>query len=1173
MFIGACKEGNKLFTLIEPNQSGIQFANTIMESQALSVLNYEYIYNGGGVGVGDFDKDGLSDIYFTGNMVPNKLYLNRGNFKFEDITTAAGVDGEGKWCKGVSVIDINNDGWLDIYVCAAVAGDANLRKNLLYINQGIPEGEKVPVFKDMAPAYGLDDASNTHMAAFFDYDNDGDLDVYLLLNDLDGTYPNQFRPIRKDGSWPNTDKLLQNNFDTIKQHPVFTDVSVQAGILIEGHGLGVAIADFNDDGWKDVYVSNDYISNNILYINNQDGTFTDSCAQYFKHSSRNAMGNDVADINNDGLPDLVECDMAPADNYRLKMMYSDISYQTTQNAERFGYMEQYPRNMLHLNMGKTFRQNDTIGHPVFGEIAFLSGMAQTDWSWAPLFVDADNDGLRDLFISNGLPKDMTDLDFMAYRSHAVATTPMQTVLSQLPTLKVSNYAFRNNGDTTFTNMTDDWGWGQPTFSAGMAFADFDNDGDLDMVINNTNMPASLLKNQTREKKQGEAHFLKVAFKGQAQNKNGIGTMVHVHFAGKKQVSEFTPYRGYMSSVEPMVHFGLGHVNVIDSVVVIWPDGKKQTIRQPKVDSVLPVDYQQASALASAVKRDSLHHLLTDITGNTGMKHFYKEVDFIDFNIQKLLPHKLTQYGPSLAVGDINGDGLDDFIAGGGSPFYATIYTQQPNGKFLAKPLDISDEIKYQDDGGLCLFDADGDSDLDLYVASGGGENQPQSKAYTDHFYENNGKGNFKELELAVCNNRATKGAVRAVDFDNDGDLDLFVAGRYIPGRYPLAASSFLYRNDSKPGIIQFTDVTSALAPELFNIGMVTDALWTDADNDNYPDLLLALQWGPVVALKNDKGQFKRVITGLENQIGWWNGLAPADIDNDGDIDYVTGNAGRNLFMQASEKYPVSIYGFDFDNNTSFDAVMSCYLTDSLNGKIREFPVAGRDDFLKEMTAMKERFPNYNSYARADVSQLFAKGLLEQATAFRANNFNTCWIENKGGFKFEMHVLPLAAQMAPIYGMVATDLDGDGNIDLLLNGNEHGMAPALGRTDALNGLVMRGNGKGHFEPLPILQSGWFVPGNGKTISMLMIDKQPSFIAGQNFDYLKIFGKRKVEGKYVPLYANNRYALLHLKNGNVSRQEWYGGSGFLSQSGQYVWMHENVVKIDIFDVKGVKRTIEP
>ena len=517
----SCKQNKPLFQAINADKSGIHFNNQITEDDDLNVLNYEYLYNGGGVGIGDFNNDSLPDIYFTGNRTANKLYINKGHLKFEDITDAAGVGGNGKWCKGATIVDINNDGLLDIYVCAAVLHAADKRKNILYINQGINKSTGIPTFKDEGEEYGLADSSSTQMAAFFDYDNDGDLDVYLLVNDLiPGVYPNEFRPIRKDGSWPNTDKLLRNDWNENLKHPVFTDVSKQAGILIEGYGLGINITDINNDGWKDIYVSNDYFSNNILYINNHNGTFTDQCADYFKHTSKNAMGNDVADINNDGLPDVIELDMAPADNYRLKMMYNDIKYETWQNAAHSGYMHQYVHNTLQLNQGPSVSENDSINHPVFSEVGYYAGIAHTDWSWAPLAADVDNDGFRDLMISNGLPKDMSDMDFMAYRSNTAPNTPANELLKQIPTVQVSNYIFHNNGDITFTDKTKDWGWNFPTFSAGMACADFDRDGDMDIIISNTGMEATLLENTLNENKNTTNHYFNLQLKGDAQNRNG-----------------------------------------------------------------------------------------------------------------------------------------------------------------------------------------------------------------------------------------------------------------------------------------------------------------------------------------------------------------------------------------------------------------------------------------------------------------------------------------------------------------------------------------------------------------------------------------------------------------------------------------------------------------------------
>lgn len=1185
LVLSACRN-KSLFEQVSASHSGIEFSNTIIENDTINPLKEVNIYNGGGVGAGDFNNDGLVDLYFTGNMVRNELYLNKGNFRFENITNTSGTGGTGSWSRGVSVVDINSDGLDDIYVSVAITKDPQKRKNILYVNQGINK-DGIPVFKEMAAEYGLDDTTHTAMSYFFDYDNDGDLDVYLVVNHhLNTENQNRFRPISGDGSHPSTGRLYRNDWNETLKHPVYTNVSKEAGFKIEGYGHAALITDINNDGWKDIYVTNDFISSNILYINNRNGTFTDSTRQYFKHTSTFAMGVDIQDINNDGLQDIIELDMNPEDNFRKKMMLEANSYQTIQNFERYKYQLQYMRNTLQINQGRSLKTNDSIGNPVFSEVGFLAGTAETDWSWTPLVTDFDNDGLRDIIITNGYPKDITDHDFMIFRAKSSTVASQADILRQVPQVKLRNYAFRNKGGLQFENASFKWGFDKETFSNGGIYADLDNDGDMDVVINNINDKVSVYENKLDKEK--DRNYLNIKFEGDKFNRGGFGTWISVYYNGNKQVFESNPYRGYVSSLQNMAHFGVGPATKIDSVVVIWPNHKTQVLRDINVNQVLTLKIAEANGTHDySLPVISGSGLFTDITPNVNINFSHYEKDFIDFNIQKLLPHKFSEYSPALAAGDLDGNGLDDIVCGGTSHQPAMIFYQQPGGKFIqkelfAKPLTepaatveemyampVGSDYK---DSGILLFDADNDGDLDIYISSGGYAYQPNSSAYQDRFYLNDGKGNFKLDNTGIPSNFTSKFCVRAADYDKDGDIDLFVAGRVDPGSYPKPVSSFILRNDSKDGKVKFTDVTKEVAESLINIGLVCDAVFTDFDNDGWQDLIIAGEWMPVTFLKNENGAFKNITanSGISHLIGWWNSLAPGDFDNDGDIDYIAGNLGLNSFYKASEKYPVHITANDFDSNGSYDAIPSLFLPPTHSDTIlREFPAHGRDDFVKQIIGTRKSYTNYKSFANATLNDIFSPAQLKGALRLTANSFSHALIKNEGGGKFTVTPLPVETQVSVLNGMTVNDFDGDGNLDVIINGNDYGTEVFLGRYDALNGLFLKGDGKGNFKPLSILESGIYIPGNGRALVALRGDGGRSLVAAsQNNGPLKIFSLKK-NLKYIPVGPGDVNALIKYKSGITQKRELYYGYSFLSQSARWLEVSDNIESVEIRDNKGKAR----
>lgn len=1171
----SCKN-KTLFEQVSSSHSGIHFNNLITETDSINPLSMLNIYNGGGVGIGDFNNDGLPDIYFAGNAVSNKLYLNKGDFKFDDVTEKAGVKGNGGWGRGVAVVDINNDGLPDIYVCNTLLKDAEKRTNLLYLNQG-PDQNGIPHFKEMAGAYGLNINLHSTMANFFDYDNDGDLDMYLTVNEaIANDNQSTFRPIIRDGSHRSTGKLFRNEWDPVLKHPVFKDVSKQAGILTEGYGHAATVADINRDGWKDIYVTNDFLAENILYINNRDGTFTDKTQEYFKHTSLSAMGQDIEDINNDGLADVFELDMNPEDNYRKKMFMGSNNYQAIQNFDRYKYQYQYTRNTLQLNQGPRLGQNDSVGAPVFSEAAFLSGVAQTDWSWGPMITDFDNDGLRDIIITNGYPRDVTDHDFIVFRNSAFSIASDKQILDQIPIVKIPNYAFKNSTGVQFTDVTKDWGLTTPSFSNGAVYADLDNDGDMDLIINNIDDEAMVYKNTTSEKDKTKNHYLNIQFLGSGQNRNGIGAWADIYYNhGKHQVYENTPFRGYLSTLQNIAHFGLGETDILDSVVIRWQDNKKQVLKEVRANQVLKVNSSNAHENYSFGQPEiNTKSLFKEVTRSAGIGYKHQEDDFVDFNIQKLLPHKLSEYTPALAAGDLDGNGLDDLVSGGNSKYPAQIFLQQLNGKFVQKnlyPSSTNQQNGFKDEG-LLLFDADGDGDLDLYAASGGYEATADSPVYQDRLYVNDGKGNFKLATDALQPNLTSKLCVRAVDYNKDGKLDLFVSGRVDPWNYPKPVSSFILRNDSKNGVIKFTDVTVSVAKTLKDVGLVCDALFTDFDNDGWPDLILAGEWMPVTFLKNDHGIYKNITsgTGIAGKSGWWNTITAGDFNHDGKTDYVIGNTGLNTFYKASDEFPVYITAKDFDKNGSYDAFPSVFLKDQ-EGVKQEFPAQTRDDIVKQMISMRVKFQNYKSFATATMDSVITPEMRKGAQRLKVNMLESCYLRNDGNGKFSMTPLPIEAQMSELCGMAADDFDGDGNLDVIMNGNDYGTEVGTGRYDAFNGLMLKGDGKGNFKPLSIMQSGIYIPGNGKALVKLMGAGGKYLLAvSQNKDVMKLFELKKPV-RAVKLQPLDMFATIKYKNGQSAKHEFYYGASFLSQSGRFLTVNGNMASVTVTDNLGHKRSI--
>ena len=1095
--LSACTQPDTLFQL--KTRTGIKFQNYIEETTAYNILSYELLYNGGGVGVGDFNNDGLQDLYFTGNMIPNKLYLNKGNFTFRDISEEAGVAAARRWSTGVTVVDLNKDGWQDIYVSAATFKSDGRRANMFFENQGLNE-DGLPTFVDKAQEYGIADDKNGMHATFFDYDNDGDLDLYVLVDLLDVFSPNKYRPKNNTGDANSNDQLYRND---LAEKGSFTNVSREAGIIHEGYGLGVSIVDINDDGWQDIYVSNDYLSNDLLYINQQDGSFRNEISSYFKHQTHSAMGNDVADINNDGLPDIITMDMLPKDNQRLKRMLLGPTYANYINNMRYGYEHQFIRNTLQLNQGI-----GPDGHPVFSEVSLMAGVHATDWSWAPLLIDVDNDGFRDLIVSNGFPKDITNMDYAAFRQTKTLAFDKEEIMAKIPEVEIPNLAFRNEDGIQFSDQTANWGLDHPSYSNGAAYADLDNDGDLDLIFNNINQKAFVYENllYADAKDQSSRHaYLRITFRDFPSNPEGVGSKVYLYHEGRIQYCEFHRTHGYISSTEPFVHFGLGEQKQIDSLRVIWPDGRTEVLIRPTHNQILELSYQNAHPSAEP-SANSVAPLFSEQSVDLGISFVHREQPFIDFNYQRLIPHQVSQRGPLMSVGDVDGNGEEDIYIGG-SLGVSGMFLLQKNGLFSEKVLSSARE-KRQEDMGSLLFDADQDGDLDLYICSGSFEQAPSLEGFQDRLYVNDGRGNFRLDPTAFPEILMSSSCVKAADYDQDGDLDLFVGGMLVPTQYPLPASSVILRNESKTGEIIFEEASPR---EMTNLGLVNDALWTDFNGDGWEDLIIVGEWMPITLFQNYQGSL-RPISPLANSTGWWNSIAAGDFDQDGDQDYVLGNHGTNSVYRGTPDEPLTMIVADFDSNGQAEGVIGAYLEDE-QGDRKLYPLCSKDELNNQLTFTKKDFLTYESYSMATLYELFSEDIMARTDTVEADWMYSSYLENLGNGTFELQALPQAVQLAPVFDMLSMDADGDGLLDVVLIGNDFGNNPYWGYQDALNGWVLKGDGTGGFDPLPYAESGFFVEGDGKSLALVKQKGGGKLIfASQNQGRLKVF--RQTEKAEIP-----------------------------------------------------------
>ncbi|GAA3584568.1 VCBS repeat-containing protein [Snuella lapsa] len=1084
--------------MLPSTHTNIDFNNKVQDEIEHNILIYSNYYGGAGVGVGDFNNDGLQDVFFAGNLVSDRLYMNIGNMQFEDITQPSGIQDNGGWSSGVIIGDINNDGWQDIYVTRELYDHKpELRKNKLYINTSKNNANNKITFKESAEEFGLDNTERTRHATFLDYNKDGYLDVFLLNQPPNpGNYSEMYYVNRKQEKF--APRLYKNNGDN-----TFTDVTKNAGLLKTGNANSVSVFDANNDGWQDIYLANDYASPDAFYLNNGNGTFTSITNDALRHISYFSMGVDAADINNDGKLDLMVLDMVAEDNYRLKSNMSGMNPNAFWKIVQNGGHYQYMFNTLQLNHGVY------EGIPQFGDIAQMAGVPSTDWSWSNVIADFDNDGLKDIYVTNGLMRDIRNTDsdkkvgkyITKVADDFVKNNPnggtvsiwdildLEEALSLIPSVKLANYAYKNVDGLTFSKVSNEWGLDEKTFSAGCAYGDLDNDGDLDLVVNNVNDVASVYRNNSNQK--ANYNYLRIKLTNQKTNKTLQGARVEVVQDKQHQLYEFTSVRGMYSSSEQIAHFGFSKNSEIDSVIVTWPDQEKSIIKSIALNQLLTIDYNTSKRVTLNQNTNS-ETMFTEIEN---FKHKHVENDFDDFKKQVLLPHKQSQFGPALASGDVNGDGMEDIFIGASMGRPATLYLQKEKGKFIIKPNKAFLEDAIFEDIDALFLDVENDGDLDLYVVSGGNNWEANSENYQDRLYLNDGKGSFSKSKKKLPQLTESGACVRAFDYDDDGDLDLFVGGRHSPWDYPSPVTSRILKNDNG----KFSDVTRSIAGDLVNIGMVTDAVWLDYNKDGLTDLVLTGEWMPITFIKNtgDKFQKDTANNGLSNSNGWWYSIAAADMDNDGDMDLVAGNLGLNYKYKASEKAPFEVFYDDFDNNGQKDIVLSYYNFGE------QFPLRGRSCSSQQVPKIAQEIKSYDLFASLNLSEVYGETNLASALHYEAKTFASVYIENKGNGLFQSTKLPNEVQISNINDIVLEDFDNDGYKDILCAGNMYPVEVETTRNDASVGLYLKGNGRGLFKPLSSQESGFFMPYDTKKLVPVKINGVDCIIGAINNGAFKTF----------------------------------------------------------------------